>query len=227
MAGQPKPRFHTLTEANMLKPQIAWIDEPIDDLARVCIKIQNPKPNCKVYGLPLGNKITGVLTHYIGKTIPCRAPQACEPCTRFVPARYKGYLPCVTIDGKQRFIMELQKKNAEFLTVELHRGVDLTAFAVRLERVGKHRNAPVQSTLIDCSNPLTLEWLRQNTEGLTAWPVRPPYFDPRQNLMAMWGYTRSQIELELFAARSPSEEKANPPFEKLATPGGENHDPRI
>lgn len=211
----------------MAEVRLAWCGPGGDDRASSTIRVENPKPAQKVFGLPLGNEVTGILTHYIGRTIPCTKPHACDSCARFIPARYKGYVPCVTIDGAQRFLMELQKKNVLMLETKDYAEMDWRTLLFVSDRIGKHRNSPVRLRVWVADSEDAVCIIRQYTPLRFNPATRPPWFNPRENLMAMWGYSRSEIERGLLLTRRTDETEENPPFEKKATPGGENHDPRI
>lgn len=141
--------------------------------ARQWHKVIAPRGTHPLTVLLLGERILGVLTHYLddgkGRTVPCEGAD-CRLCLAGLSRRWKGYCACVDLIAREFAVVEISEGAARSIEANPWAKHGLRGLELRLQRLKTHRNAPVYATL--CRHG-------------SGSPI-PAAFDPVPHLMRLW-----------------------------------------
>lgn len=122
--------------------------------------------------LILGQKFTGVWTHYLDedkRTVPC-AGDTCGWCETKLLKRWKGFIACLLVPTWEPCVGEFTEGAAREVSTSTQAQQGLRGWMVTLKRHKTYRNAPVHVSFGD----------RQNLAKL------PDEFDPLPHLQRLW-----------------------------------------
>lgn len=171
-------------------PQVAFEDEIPDDgpeLFMLRLKA-NQKFTMNVYG----TKIRGVFYHWVsGGSEPHYEPSKdCPGCKSAQNKKWKGYLHCYCVEMRQEVFLELTSNSAKSLKHQLGNIPNLRGSIFQIKRTASDQGRLYISILAPHSQPQVL----------------PPEKDPRQSILALYGFNREEIDAMLNPAQVSEEE---------------------
>jgi hypothetical protein len=144
------------------------------------VRLLYPREGVASDVVAVGNSIHGVLTHFAnGQPVPhYRDPEQCDGCRRNQTPRWNGYLACIQVfDGRRRILVITEGAYRNCKELQQLDG-RLRGYRIRLERMGRGRNAPVKATISAATAGIALPADWSVTDSLTVlWRIGLPQLD--------------------------------------------------
>jgi hypothetical protein len=113
------------------------------------VRLSYPGREGPLHVVAVGQAVQGFLTHwYENRAVPCRAPEApCWLCDGGFQPRWNGYLNVIALPTRRRRILCITEGAFRHSRSLLENDGKLRGLAIKAERMGDKKNAPVRITV--------------------------------------------------------------------------------